>query len=396
MGRRILGVIAATDDGSPLGGLGAPARVALTPFAGRFRLIDFAIATLRNSGVDDVRVCAPEPAPELEAHLRRLGRPDAPGPQLVPVRPSLRWTGPVVPLLDVLRAVDPVVQDASPDVVVLLSADHILLADLRALLGAHDATGADVTLAAVSVFPGQVGARPLLAVDAAGRVRDLEWRVLPDAAGDTALAWTGDLAIRPEALRTLAGLQPGDAAAAADALARHADMAAHDVLEHRLPGGQSAAYWHDPTSIEAYYTAQMELCTAQPALDLYNPAWPLPAAATGLAPAKVVADTAGRAGQALDALVSEGSVIRGGVVIKSVLGHRVLVDSGAEVEDCVLLDGCRIGRGARVRRALVGAGAEVPEGAEIGYGGAGDAGVSVRRSGLTLVHPRSSQVAVVG
>src|SRR5262249_58206588 len=83
--------------------------------------------------------------------------------------------------------------------------------------------------------------------------------------------------------------------------------------------------------------------------------------------AKVVADATGRAGQALNTLVSDGAVIRGGVVINGVLGHGVVIESGAEVEDSVLLDGCRIGRRARVRRAVIGAGAVVAEEEEIGY-----------------------------
>ena len=129
----------------------------------------------------------------------------------------------------------------------------------------------------------------------------------------------------------------------------------------------------------------MNLCTPRPFLDLYNPAWPVRAAGTGLAPAKVVADAAGRAGQALNSLVSEGSVIRGGLVVNSVLGHAVVVESGAEVEDSVLLDGCRIGRGALVRRALVGPGAVIADREEIGYGAVPNAPGRLAPSGLTLV-----------
>src|SRR5207302_4763319 len=120
-------------------------------------------------------------------------------------------------------------------------------------------------------------------------------------------------------------------------------------------------------------------------LHLYNPAWPVRARATGLAPAKVVADPAGRAGQALNSLVCEGSMICGGVVVSSVLGHAVLVESGAEVEDSVLLEGCRIGRGALVRRALVGPGAVVADGQMIGYGAAPSAPGRLAPSGLTVV-----------
>jgi len=277
------------------------------------------------------------------------------------------------------------------DTVALLSAEHILLADLRQLFDAHDGCGADATLAAFPLFSDDAFQRPLLRVDATDRVQKVE-RFPGDGAGFSAdtLAWAGDLVVRsafiPDLLDTRTA---GDEAALLGALCTSARLSAYNVLENRVPGGPGGhgAYWHEPATVEEYYRAQMELCTSRPALDLYNPAWPLSAAGNGLAPAKVVTDSAGRAGQALDALVSDGSVIQGGVVIKSVLGHGVLVESGAEVEDSILLDGCRIGPGARVRRALVGVGAVIGEGESIGYGEALPAHASLRRSGLTLVPP---------
>ena len=150
--------------------------------------------------------------------------------------------------------------------------------------------------------------------------------------------------------------------------------------------------WHDPTTLEAYYDAQMDLCTPRPALDLYNPAWPVRPVPSGLGPAKVVADAAGRAGQALNTLVSDGAVIRGGVVINGVLGHGVVIESGAEVEDSVLLDGCRIGRRARVRRAVIGAGAVVAEEEEIGYGSLPPTARLVD-SGLTVIPAPTANVS---
>src|SRR2546428_11130925 len=97
----------------------------------------------------------------------------------------------------------------------------------------------------------------------------------------------------------------------------------------------------------------MNLCPPRPRLDPYNPAWPVRARATGLAPAKVVADPAGSAGQALNSLVCEGSMICGGVVGSSVLGHAVVVERGAEGEGSGLLEGCRIGRRSLILRWLV-------------------------------------------
>ena len=96
-----------------------------------------------------------------------------------------------------------------------------------------------------------------------------------------------------------------------------------DVVDGHVPGSapRSGPYWHQPGTLEAYYDAQMDLCTPHPAFDLHDPAWPLPAVPLDAGPAKVVSDAAGRSGQALNALVSEGAVIRGGVVMNTVVGH---------------------------------------------------------------------------
>ncbi len=122
----------------------------------------------------------------------------------------------------------------------------------------------------------------------------------------------------------------------------------------------------------------------RPTIDLHNAAWPLPGIRSGHASAKVVADAAGRAGQALNTIVSDGVLIRGGIAVNTILGTDVVIESGAEVEDSVLLDGCRIGRHARVRRAVVGPGAVVGDEQVIGYG-APSPPASLRPSGLTLV-----------
>jgi glucose-1-phosphate adenylyltransferase len=72
-------------------------------------------------------------------------------------------------------------------------------------------------------------------------------------------------------------------------------------------------------------------------------------------------------GQAVNSLLADGCIIRGGAVIRSVVGPGTVVEAGAEIEDSILLDGCRVGRGAHVRRAVVGPGVIIADGEDIGY-----------------------------
>jgi ADP-glucose pyrophosphorylase len=204
-----------------------------------------------------------------------------------------------------------------------------------------------------------------------------------------ALTWAGDLVIGGGALtRLLARAHAGRVRSDSDLLApllKSLHVYAYDVGESRVPGAARGAYWHVPSTLEAYYTAQMHLCTPSPPLDLYNMEWPLCSSVSGLGPAKVVADDAGRPGQALNTLMADGALIRGGVAINTILGQGVVIESGAEVEDSVLLEGCRIGRGAHVRRALVGAYGVVGEDEQIGFDVPPPAGARDHSSGLTIV-----------
>jgi glucose-1-phosphate adenylyltransferase len=388
---------------SPFGTFAPLDDAALTPFAGAYRFVDFALATLGNSGVKTVWVATPRPGAALRAHLTaarrgrfaRLGivaqRPDL-GSRAARLRAALVAAGAVA---------------GTADTIALLSADHVLNVDLRQLVAAHRDLGADVTVAALPFGLDAVESRPLgrtvLDVTAEHRVRAVQHApVVPATAPGTRSAgytWAGDLMLRASALPALLEAV-GDAPELSDAAFLGAAVStlrvcAFDVLAGHLPGTpeRTPTYWHEPTSVEAYYEAQMELCSARPPFELHNPAWPVAPAPTGLGPARVVCDPAGRLGQVVNALVADGAVIRGGVAANTVVGHAVVIESGAEVEDAVLLAGCRIGRGARVRRAVVGPGAVVGGGGAVGWDAPPPAGCEVLPSGLTLV---SAAPAVVG
>lgn len=360
----------------PLEALGVVSDAALTPFAGSYRFLELAQATFANSGVR----C---PAAARQSTVR--------GPRAVP--PSPTRGGSATRVFEALRRLSSGSRLAGVSTIAVLSADHVLQADLRELHAIHRDLRADVTLAGLPIPFGEQAVRTMLL---AARDRSLV-EVRRSAASTVAnLSWAGDLLVStralPAVLASLASDVPRDDVSLLTRLAESVRVAVHDVVDSCLPGVEHAhgAYWHEPTSVEAYYGAQMELCGPAPGLDLFNAAWPLPAAPRPFGPAKVGLGEAGRPGQTLSCLVADGVVVRGGVVANSVLGHGVVVDSGAEVEDCVLMDGCYVGRYARVRRAVVGAGAVVPDGIEIGYGVTPD-WAQERASGLTLVSDRDAR-----
>jgi len=157
-----------------------------------------------------------------------------------------------------------------------------------------------------------------------------------------------------------------------DVLPKLADQAriyAYNFRDNRIPGepDDSQPYWRDVGNIEAYYEANMDLRKVIPALNLYNPEWPLRSASYADPPAKFTFDDENRRGQAIDSIVSGGCILSGGKVRNSILSRGVRVHSGAVVDECVILDNCDIGRRSKLRRAILDKNVRVADDAEIGY-----------------------------
>jgi glucose-1-phosphate adenylyltransferase len=121
-------------------------------------------------------------------------------------------------------------------------------------------------------------------------------------------------------------------------------------------------------TIDSYWESNMDLVAVDPMFNLYDKDWPVRTYMPQLPPAKFVfADTGQRFGVAVDSIVGSGSIVSGGMVRSSVLSSEVRVNSYSTVEECILMDRVNVGRHARLRRAIVEKGVEIPEGAVIGY-----------------------------
>ena len=131
---------------------------------------------------------------------------------------------------------------------------------------------------------------------------------------------------------------------------------------------KAAKYWRDIGTLDAYYDANMDLCHVNPEFNLYDPEWPLRTYQVQAPPAKFVfADEGRRCGQALDSIISAGCIISGSRITGSVLCPNVRVHSFCDIDQTILMPGVRVGRHARIRRAIVDRDVCVPRGALIGF-----------------------------
>jgi glucose-1-phosphate adenylyltransferase len=113
----------------------------------------------------------------------------------------------------------------------------------------------------------------------------------------------------------------------------------------------------------------MDLIAIQPLFNLYNMRWPMRTGMTHDPPAKFVfrEEAQARMGIATDSLVSHGCIISGGRIHRCVLGVGCRINSFSEVEESILFDGVRIGRHARIKRAIIDKDVEIPPQTVIGY-----------------------------
>jgi glucose-1-phosphate adenylyltransferase len=149
-------------------------------------------------------------------------------------------------------------------------------------------------------------------------------------------------------------------------------------------------YWRDVGTIDAYFDANMDLVSVTPQLNLYDSQWPILTYQPPDPPAKTVLAENGRVGTALNSIISNGCIISGGSVKRSILSPKVKIHSYSEIEDSILLDGVDIGRYAKIRRAIIDKEVQIPQGMEIGYHLDDDARrFTVTGSGIVVVPQRT-------
>ncbi|MEO9168765.1 MAG: sugar phosphate nucleotidyltransferase, partial [Aestuariivirga sp.] len=125
-------------------------------------------------------------------------------------------------------------------------------------------------------------------------------------------------------------------------------------------------YWRDVGTVDAYWEANLDLCDALPALDLYSNEWPIWTYSEVTPPAKFVHDDNTRRGSAVSSLVSGGCIVSGGSVRRSLLFTGVRVHSYTKIEEAVIMPDVDIGQHARLSKVVIDRGVRIPSGLVVG------------------------------
>ena len=384
MNRRVLAMVLAGGKGTRLYPLTRNRAKPAVPFGGKYRIVDFVLSNLVNSGVYSTYVLTQFKSQSLLQHLRDTWQFGGllPYQFIVPVPAQMRSPGEAwyQGTADAIFQNVDLIQQAQPDLVLVFSADHIYRMNVRDMIEFHNEKNADVTVAAVSMPREQSSEFGVIETDAESRItgfheKDPNAPTIPGRP-DRILASMGNYIFSTKTLLAELYADAKNGKSSHDfgkdilpSIIRRANVYVYDFTNNSIPGDPPVVkpYWRDVGTIDAFYEANMDLRAVTPALNLYNVHWPLGPTREMYPPAKFVFDLDGRRGHAIDSIVSGGCIISGGVVKDSVLGRGVHVHSGALVEKSVLFDNCDIGRHARVRNAILDKNARIPEGASVGY-----------------------------
>lgn len=409
---RVLAFVLAGGKGTRLYPLTKERAKPAVPFGGRYRIIDFVLSNLVNSGVYSTYVLIQFKSQSLLQHIRDGWEFSGllKNHFVIPVPAQMRsaeetWYRGTA---DAVYQNINLIEQADPHLVCIFGADHIYRMNIREMIEFHEQKRAQATVAAIPVDKQYASEFGVIECGNDGRIHGFHEKN-PDSPTipgrpDQVFASMGNYIFSTGLLLRELYADAANPNSSHDfgrdilpSLVNRSELFAYDFQSNKIPGDPvgSQSYWRDVGTLEAYYEANMDLRSVDPALNLYNREWRLRTAGYEDPPAKFTFDEEGRRGAAIDSIVAGGTILAGGSVKNSVVGRGCRIHAGATIEDSILFDNCDIGRRAKIKRAILDKNVRIPEGATIGYDLEQDAKrYHVTESGIVVVEGHRSHVDV--
>ena len=350
------------------------------PFGGQYRLIDFPLSNLANGGYRRIVVLTQYKSHSLDVHVARTWRLSSFLGNYVTSVPAQMRKGPTWfrGSADALYQNLNIIDDERPEYVFVFGADHVYRIDPRQMLDHHIESGAGLTVAAIRVPREQADQFGVIERGEGSKIAAFHEKPaaaegLPEDPGRI-LASMGNYVFTTKVLLETLHRDAAEEGSRHDiggnlvpTLVAQGEAHVYDFTSNRVPGENPPKhYWRDVGTLDAYHEAHMDLVAPLPEFDLYNDQWPIHTMVRTMPPPKIVAVGKYGAGHVADAMLSNGVILSGATIHRSVLSPGVRVSGGATVEDSILLDDVEVGEGAIIRRAIIDKGVIVPAGATVG------------------------------
>lgn len=407
VGRSTIAMVLAGGKGERLSPLTERRAKPSVAFGGKYKIIDFVLSNLFNSGIKKVYILTQYRAYSLNKHIRESwGKWTGLGEFYVAISPetsseSEEWfKGTADAILQYLRFVE----SSDADYVAIFGGDHIYKMDISQMINYHRVNRADITIAALEVPAEEARRFGVFSVDDDSRVIGFDEKpenpkTIPGR--ETCFASMGNYIFSTKKLIEV--LLEGKKHHEDLDFGKHVipmmlesgdRVFAYNFNDNVIPGmkAEERGYWKDVGTIDSYYEANMDLIHISPQLNLYNYKWPILTNQGNYPPAKTVFDDGDRRGQNINSYVCAGCITSGSTVIRSIIGPLSKVNSYSLVEDSILFENVNIGRHVKIRKAIIDKSVTIPDGSTIGYDFEADQqkGYTVTESGIVVV-PRKDK-----
>lgn len=380
---RVLTMILAGGEGTRLAPLTKDRAKPAVPFGGRYRIVDFVLSNFVNSGFCQIKVLTQFKSDSLNRHIARTWQLSPLMGQFIdPVPAQMRigkdwYKGSADAVYQNLH----LIKDHNPVYSCIFAGDHIYRMDVRQMLEYHIRKRAILTVAAIPRPIKEASQLGVMEVEKDGRIRSFQEKPknpksVPRKKGNV-LASMGNYIFNSDVLIDILEQDAKNDSShdfgkdILPSLIKKTGVFAYDFSKNKVPGMTKfeKGYWRDVGDIDSYWEANLDLVSVSPTFNLYNDEWPIQGSSPSGPPAKFVFanEAENRLGIATDSLVSEGCIISGGRINRSILFPDVRINSYSYVTDSILMAGVNVGRCAKIRKAIIDKHVDIPPGMEIGY-----------------------------
>jgi glucose-1-phosphate adenylyltransferase len=350
------------------------------PFGANYRIIDFTLSNVWNSGLRHIYILTQYKSYSLDKHLLKGWQifNHESGEFLYGMPPQLRvgnnW---YLGTADCIYQNLFLIERDEPDHVLILSGDHIYRMDYSTLLVMHSRQHARLTVGAVVVPKSEAHEFGILEVDEEGWVigfeeKPAEPKTIPGKP-EWCLVNMGVYVFNRSTLTDELKHDAADPDSNRDfgkniipRMVKEGGVLAYPFLDKET---EEPRYWRDIGTIDSYYRTAMDLVRPVPPFTLYDRDWPVRTWMAPVPPAKSVHGFHGGdrpLGQLIGSITGGGTIISGGTAERSILGRNVYLDAGCHVVDSVIMDNCHIGKDVEIRHAILDKSVIVPDGMKIG------------------------------
>jgi len=357
----VIAMILAGGEGRRLNILSAKRAKPAVPFGGKYRIIDFCLSNCVNSGIYCVGVLTQYNPRSLHEHIR-IGKDwdlDRINGGVFLLQPYISdadtdwYRGTADAIYQSLRFI----RNRSPEMVLILSGDHVYTMDYRRMIEFHKKKKADLTLAVIQVPIEEAHRFGIITVGEEGEViRFDEKPKVPKSNMVNMGIYVFDRKVLEEEVEKEA-LREGTTYDFGRDIIPRMVQEKRRVFTYPFSG-----YWKDVGTIDSYWEANMELLREESPLKFKELNWPIYTPVADRPPVKF-----GQDAEVENCIIGEGAIING-KVSQSVIFNGVYVSEEANIKGSILMNDCYIGKNSQMERVILDKGVIIGEGTRIGGG----------------------------